>query len=98
MPITETVDDVILTIRLTPNAGRNQIGEVDADTTRRPYLKIRVSAPPVDGAANKALIKLLSKTLGLPKSAIQFKSGESTRLKRLTITGEASEIREKLRL
>ena len=97
-PIQVTPDGIILTVRLTPKGGRDQIDGVEIDTDGRPYLKIRVSAPPVDGAANKALIKFLSKSLGLPKSAIRFQSGETARLKRLTITGEASAIREKLGL
>ncbi len=98
MPLQETSDRVILTVRLTPNGRRDRIESVETDAAGRKFLKIRVSAPPVDGAANTALIRLLAKSLKLPKSAIRIQSGESSRLKRLAITGEASDIRQKLGL
>ncbi len=48
-------------------------------------LKVKLTAPPVGGAANKQCIKLLAKTLGLPKSAITITSGKTNRLKQITI-------------
>ncbi len=98
MPIEPTAFGVILTVRLTPRGGRDQIDGVERDGDGRPCLKVRVSAAPVDGQANIALVKLLSKTLMLPKSAIRFHAGETARIKRLAITAEASEIKEKLGL
>lgn len=53
-------------------------------------LAARVRAAPSDGAANAALTALLAKTLRLPKSAVTLVAGDSARLKRLHIAGDAS--------
>ena len=74
-----------LAVRLTPRGGRAAIDGWAADGEGRPYLKVRVAAPPVEGAANAALIALLAKTLGLPKSALSIASGAGARLKLIDI-------------
>ncbi|MCA9847521.1 MAG: DUF167 domain-containing protein, partial [Dehalococcoidia bacterium] len=62
-----------ITIRLSPRASREEIaGERDG------AVLVRVTAPPVDGAANEALVKLLAKTLRVPKSAVAIVSGETS--------------------
>lgn len=50
-------------------------------------LKIALTTPPIEGRANQALIKFLAKRLGLPRSAIELISGETSREKRLRISG-----------
>jgi uncharacterized protein len=50
-------------------------------------LKVRVAAPPVDGAANKALLRLLADELGVPKGAVTLASGESSRTKVVDVAG-----------
>ena len=50
----------------------------------------RVAAPPVDGAANAALIALAARTFGVPRRAVRITGGETARLKRLFITGDAA--------
>ena len=50
-------------------------------------LTVKVQAPPVDGAANKALIALLAERLGVPKAGIAILSGKNTRWKRLRVQG-----------
>jgi uncharacterized protein (TIGR00251 family) len=54
-------------------------------------IKIRVKAPPVDGAANEELIRFLAKRLGVPRSLIRLVSGASSRQKRITIDGMTPE-------
>jgi len=54
-------------------------------------LRIRLSAPPVDGAANEALIRYLAERLGLPRSAVELVSGASGRRKVLRIGGVTAE-------
>ena len=81
-----------LALRLTPNGGRDKVDSIKADPSGKPVLAVRVSAPPVDGAANKALLKFLSKASGTPKSRIRFISGETARIKRLMLEGDGVEI------
>ena len=69
-------------IRLSPRSSRNQITGKEDDV-----FKIKVTAPPVDGKANKALIDLLAKRLGLPKRDINIISGKNSRLKTVRISG-----------
>jgi len=59
-------------------------------------VKIRLAAPPVDGAANDALVRFLAERLGVPRSAIAIAAGRSSRRKSVTITG--METAEALRL
>lgn len=61
-------------------------------------VKIRICAPPVEGAANKALVKFLSKTLGISQSKINIISGEKSRNKTLQIEADECVIIEKLGL
>lgn len=77
----------ILAVRLTPRGGRDRIDGWALDADGRPYLKVRVASPPVDGAANAALLSLLAKTLGVPRSAVRLAAGDTARLKRLELDG-----------
>lgn len=71
---------ITFTAKIVPRASKNEIvGELNG------ALKIRISAPPVDGAANKELVKLLSKHFEVPKSAIEIVSGETSKLKQIRI-------------
>ncbi len=72
-------------VRVTPKGGRDGADGWALDPTGRPYLKLRVSAPPSDGAANAAVIAFLSKALKRPKSRIDIVSGETSRLKMIEI-------------
>jgi hypothetical protein len=69
-------------IRVSPRASKNAVGGVHDGA-----LKIAVTAPPVDGEANEAIVKLLSKRLGVPKRAITIVSGATGRDKRVAIEG-----------
>jgi hypothetical protein len=60
-------------------------------------LKARVAAPPVEGEANAALVRLVAKALGLPRSAVRIASGETARVKVLEIDGlDEAEVRRRL--
>jgi uncharacterized protein YggU (UPF0235/DUF167 family) len=76
-----------LAVRLTPRGGREAIDGWAIDGDGRPYLKVRVAAPPVEGAANAALIAFLAKTLGVSKSSLAIASGAGARLKLIDIEG-----------
>ena len=76
-----------LPIRLTPGASVDRIDGWDVDVDGRPVLKVRVRARPVEGEANTALIKLIAKTLRIPKSAVSLERGGQSRTKMLSIAG-----------
>jgi len=79
-----------LSLRLTPRAKCARVDGIGADPQNRPVLLFRVPAPPVDGAANAALLAELAALLGIPKSAITLTSGPTARIKRLHIAGNGA--------
>jgi len=96
-PFFLTPDGVRLAVRLTPRASRGGIDGVTADADGRPLLAIRLNAPPVDGAANKALIAFLAEALGLRKADVTIRSGETSRVKMLHLAGDGAAIAARLR-
>ena len=73
-----------LAIRLTPRANRDRLIAPDAGGGT---LRARVTAPPVDGQANAALIKLVAKALGVPKSRVTLVKGHTARDKLVRVDG-----------
>lgn len=69
-----------LFVRVQPKASKDELTEILDDR-----IKIRITAPPVDGKANKHLIKFLSKVFKVPKGDITIKSGETGRNKHLIV-------------
>lgn len=83
---TEKTGAVIFGVRVSPESSTSEIaGEIGG------ALKIKLKSPPVDGAANAELIKLLSKTFGVSKSAIEIVSGQTSKNKQLKITDISAE-------
>ena len=78
---------VRLAVRLTPRGGRDAVDGWAQDEKGQPYLKVRVSTPPVDGAANAALIVLIAKALKVSRGSVRIASGDQSRLKILEIDG-----------
>ncbi len=74
-------------MRLTPGAAADRIDGWDVAPAGRPVLKVRVRARPVEGEANAALVKLLAKTLGVPKSAVALERGGQSRTKLISLAG-----------
>lgn len=86
-------DGVYLSVKLQPRASRNEIGGALGDE-----LKIQVTAPPVDSAANAALLALLVETLGCPRQAMQLVHGHTSRHKQILLRGQdAAEVARKLK-
>ena len=82
--IEETNNGIILKVFIQPRSSKNMIAGQHGDT-----LKIKLTAPPVDGAANKMCIQYLAKWLNVPKSSIEILSGHSSRTKRLLLRSKA---------
>jgi uncharacterized protein (TIGR00251 family) len=73
-----------LRIRVTPRAKTTAVTGITV-VDGRPALAIRLAAPPVDGAANKALLAFLAKALHIPKSSLHMAAGKTGRLKIVTV-------------
>ena len=73
---------VLLAIKLQPRASRNEIGEALGEE-----LKMKITAPPVDSAANEALVRWLAEILECPRGAVQLVRGQTSRHKTVTIAG-----------
>jgi len=88
-PFAAIAGGVRLAVRLTPRASRNDVDGVVTGADGRTALQIRLTAPPVEGAANTALISFLAETLGLRKRDIEIRSGETARIKILHLSGDS---------
>jgi len=78
----ETNGGTLLCVKLQPRASKNEIGQPLGDE-----LKIKVTAPPVDAAANEALIELLAEKLGCARSRVELIRGQKSRHKTLKLHG-----------
>jgi uncharacterized protein (TIGR00251 family) len=90
--INSATSNIRFAVRLTPKGGRDCVQGWALESDGRRYLKARVSAPPEDGKANEALIRLLAKTLSIGKSKVRIVSGASSRLKMIEVECSLSEL------
>ncbi len=82
-------DSLILTLHIQPGAKKTEVVGLHGEA-----LKIRLAAPPVDGKANAALIDFIAARVGVGRTAVELISGETSRSKRLRVTGiDAAELR-----
>jgi len=84
--ITEKDGRITFEVRVVPRAARTELAGEMGDA-----VKVRVSSPPVDGTANAELIKFLAKILGVAKADVQIVSGQTSKTKRVQITGVTAE-------
>ena len=89
-------DGLDLHVRLTPRSARDAVEGLDTAADGRSHLKARVRAVPEDGKANKALVRLVARELGLPASAIAIVAGETARLKTLRLHGDAAALEDRI--
>ena len=80
--LSETPEGVILNVRAQPRSSRSGIDGLLGDA-----VKVRIKCAPVDGKANKELVETLAEAFDLPKSAVVFKSGETSKTKRILLRG-----------
>ncbi|MYB40862.1 MAG: DUF167 domain-containing protein [Chloroflexi bacterium] len=86
------VETVRLVVRLVPRASRNEVAGFEGET-----LRVRVTAPPVEGRANRALERLLAKRLDLPRGAVRVVAGQASRNKVVAVDGlDAAELHRRL--
>jgi hypothetical protein len=75
-------DGVLLSVKLQPRASANEIGDALGDE-----LRIKVTAPPVDAAANEALVRLLAQQLNCPRNRVDLVRGHTSRHKTVKLYG-----------
>lgn len=81
----------VIEVRVQPKASSNRITVVDG------RIKVYVTAAPEKGRANKAVVEVLARELGVPKSVVSIKSGERSRTKLIEVEGlDSAEIRRRL--
>ena len=83
-------EGIVLSLRVVPRASRSKL-LVDEGV-----LRLRLAAPPVEGAANAELIRYLAKLVGIPKTAVKLVSGERSKNKRILLEGVSAEDMQKL--
>jgi uncharacterized protein (TIGR00251 family) len=80
--LTEPAEGVVLAVVVAPRAGKTGLDRIEPGA-----LRVRVAAPPVDGAANTALISFLAGILDRPRTSLRLLSGATGRRKRILLTG-----------
>ncbi|WP_305043356.1 DUF167 domain-containing protein [Geoalkalibacter sp.] len=80
--LTETAEGVVLAVHVQPRACRNEIAGLQGGE-----LRLRLTSPPVEGAANQLCCEFLAKLCGLPKSRVELLGGARSRHKRLLLRG-----------
>jgi uncharacterized protein (TIGR00251 family) len=81
---------VRLAVHVQPRASRTEAAGLHGDA-----LKIRLAAPPVEGAANDALVRFVAERLAVPRSAVRIVAGESSRAKVVAVAGVTPAVAER---
>lgn len=89
-------EGVMVRVRVTPNASNDRIEGIQILADGQAVLKVRVRAVPEDGRANKAVLALLAKSLGVPKSAARVARGETARIKHVEVEGRPKDLERKI--
>lgn len=95
-PARTLADGIELGVKVTPRAGRTAPAGLETDAQGQVWLQVRLAAPPVDGAANTALLRFLAEALDVAPSACRLLAGATGRRKRVRITGDPSRLRARL--
>ncbi len=80
--IEATPSGVRIRVRVQPRASRSEVAGVHGDSVR-----VRLTAPPVEGAANEALVRFMADRLGVPRGAVRLVAGETGRTKVVAVDG-----------
>src|SRR3979490_3157958 len=88
---------ISVALRVTPRGGRDNIDGVETLANGRAVVKLRVRAIADGGEANRAVMELLAKALGVPKAKVRILSGATSRLKQVAIDGDPRQLGDALR-
>jgi len=81
-PVREDADGITIDVLVQPRASRDRVGPVHGDR-----VKVAVTAPPVDGEANAAVVELLARALGVGRGAVEVIAGAASRRKTVRVRG-----------
>lgn len=91
--LTETRDGTVINVKAQPRSSKSGIDGLIGDA-----VKVRIRCAPVDGKANRELIETLADEFGIAKSRVEFKSGETSKQKRILLRGvTAAEVAAKVK-
>jgi uncharacterized protein (TIGR00251 family) len=88
---------ISVALRVTPRGGRDEIDGLETLANGRTVVKMRVRAIAEGGEANRAVIEVLAKALGVPKSKVRVLSGTTSRLKQMAVDGDPARLGDALR-
>jgi uncharacterized protein YggU (UPF0235/DUF167 family) len=84
-------------VRVTPRGGGDEVDGLETLADGRSVVKVRVRAIAEGGEANRAVIELLAKALGVPKARLRLLSGTTSRLKQIAVDGDPAKLGDALR-
>jgi uncharacterized protein (TIGR00251 family) len=97
IPWRTSTTGVSIALRVTPRGGRDGVDGIEQLSDGRSVLKVRVRAIADGGEANRAVLALLAKSLGVPKASVSLLSGATSRLKQIAVAGDPARLAEVLR-
>src|ERR1700712_2441174 len=89
---------VSIALRVTPRGGRDEIDGLETLANGRTVVKMRVRAIAEGGEANRAVIELLARALGVPRAKVRVLSGATSRLKQIAVDGDPAKLGDALRM
>ena len=92
-----STEGISIALRVTPRSGRDDIDGIETLANGRSVVKIRVRAIAEGGEANRAVMELLAKVLGVPKARVRLLSGVTSRLKQVAVDGDPRMLGDTLR-
>jgi uncharacterized protein (TIGR00251 family) len=92
-----SIQGVSVALRVTPRGGRDEIDGLETLANGRTVIKVRVRAIADGGEANRAVMDLLAKALGVPKARVRILSGATSRLKQIAVDGDPAKLGDTLR-
>lgn len=88
---------ISVNLRVTPRGGRDELDGIETLANGRTVLKMRVRAIAEGGEANRAVMELLAKSLGVPRRDVRILSGTTSRLKQVAVDGDPRKLADALR-
>ncbi|MBN8961785.1 MAG: DUF167 domain-containing protein [Rhizobiales bacterium] len=92
-----STEGISVALRVTPRGGRDDIDGVETLANGKSVVKVRVRAIAEGGEANRAVMELLAKALGVPKRNVRLLAGATSRLKQVAVDGDPRRLGETLK-